>query len=265
MGMDILRPASIGEALRAGRAPGAAYLGGGTWLASAPIDGPRTLVSLENLGLDHVRCGGGSCLIGATVTFQQLIDVPNVPSGVREAAAQTASRTIRGMATVGGELGLLPPSSALVPVLIALDARVLLAGSRQQVEVATYCRSRPAGLVLGVSIPAPSLPCAVRCVSRTSHSRKSLVVAVSARALAPVVRGLRLVASDCRGQVLRLAGIERALEGAALPPRERIEVMVRGAFAPAADMHASSPYKACLAGVFAADMLHGLAGREARR
>ncbi len=263
--MEILRPASIADALRAGRAPGAAYLGGGTWLASAPAEGTRTLVSLERLGLDHLRCEGGSCAIGATVTFQQLLDAPGVPAAVREAAAQTASRTLRGMATLGGELGLLPPSSVLVPVLVALDARVLLAGARQPLEAAAFCRSRPAGLIVEVSIPDASLPCTVRCLSRTSHSRKSLVVAASAHALAPAVRGLRLVVSDCQGQVLSLAGIERALEGVPLPPRDRIEVMVGGAFLPAADMHASSPYKSCLAGVFAADILRALAGKEAAR
>ncbi len=261
--MEILRPASVGEAQKAGRAPGAAFLGGGTWLATG--GNARTLVSLEKLGLDHVRCADGACTLGATVTFQQLIDAPGIPPAVREAAAHTASRTIRGMVTVGGELGLLPPGSVLVPVLVALDARVLLAGARQPVEAAKFCRERPAGLILAVTIPDSSLACAVRTASRTSHSRKSIVVAASARALSPAVSGLRLVASDCRGQVLRLAGIERALEGSALPPKEKLELMVRGAFTPAADMHASAAFKSHLAGVFAADILHDLAARGAER
>lgn len=261
--MEILRPASISEAQKAGKSPGAAFLGGGTWLASA--GSARTLVSLEKLGLDGVRVEGGACTLGAMVTFQQLIDAPGVPAALRAAAAQTGSRTIRAMATVGGELGLLPQASVLVPVLIALDARLLLAGARQLLDSTRFCCERPTGLILEVTLPDASLPCGVRAVSRTSHSRKSLVVAASARALSPAVSGLRLVASDCRGQVLRLAGIERALEGAALPPKEKLELMVRGAFSPAADMHASAAYKAHLAGVFAADILHELAGKEAGR
>ena len=90
-------------------------------------------------------------------------------------------------------------------------------------------------------------------------------MAASARTLAPVVSGLRIVASDCRGQVLRLAGIERALEGAPLFAKDRIELMVRGAFSPVTDMHASAGYKAYMAGVLVADILHDLAGKEAAR
>jgi putative selenate reductase FAD-binding subunit len=264
MTMEILRPTSIGEAVQAASAPGAAYLGGGTWLLSAKTDPPRFLVSLERLGLDHIRCEGAGCTIGAMVSFQQVLDGPRIPAALRQAVSQTASRTIRTMATAGGELGLLPQSSVLVPTLIALDARLLLAGRKKPMEVAQYCQSRPAGLILEISIPDGSLACGVRCISRTSHSRKGLVVAASARSLRPV-SGLRLVASDCRGQLLRLAGIERALEGAALPPKERIEVMVRGAFSPAADIHASAGYKAYMAGVLAADILHELAGKGVDR
>lgn len=262
--MDILRPTSISEALQAAASPGASYLGGGTWLGSLRDGAPRLLISLERLGLDHIRCEGRGCTIGATVSFQQVLDGPRIPPAVREAVSQIASRTLRNMASVGGELALLPQPSVLVPVLIAMDARVRLAGRKKLITVAEYCLSRPSGLILEVTIPDPSLPCAVRCVSRTSHSRKSLVVAVSAQTLLPTVTRVRAVASDCRGQILRLSGFEKALEGAALPPRDRIEAMVGGAFSPRPDMHASAVYKAYLAGVLSADILHELAGREAR-
>jgi putative selenate reductase FAD-binding subunit len=265
MAMEILRPTTITEALQAGAVPGAAWLGGGTWIAARRGDQPRVLVSLERLGLDHIRCEGRSCTIGAAVTFQQVLDGPGVPEVLRQAVAGTASRTLRNMVTVGGELGLLPQSSALVPAFVALDARVTLAGRKRTLDIADYCLTRPAGLILEVTIPDGSLPCALRALARTSHSTRSLVVALAARALSPAVSGVRAVASDCRGQILRLAGFEKALEGAALPARERIEAMVRGAFSPRADMHASAPYKSCLAGVFAADILHELAAGRARR
>ncbi len=263
MGMEILRPTSIREALRAGNQPGAAYLGGGTWLGSGKAVRPLALISLERLGLGFIRCAQSQCTIGATVSFQQVLDgPPRIPPALRDAVSRTASRTLRNMATIGGELGLLSHSSTLLPVLIALHARVRLAG-RKAIEVERYCSERPAGLILDVSIPDTALPCGVRTLSRTSHSMMSLVVAVSAGAASPAARGLRVVVSDCRGQLLRLSGIENALEGAALPSRDRLEAMVRGAFSPAADMHASAAYKSSLAGVFAADLLRALAGKGA--
>ena len=71
------------------------------------------------------------------------------------------------------------------------------------------------------------------------------------------------MASDCRGQVLRLADAENALEGSPLPREEQVESLVRAAFWPTSDMHASTEYKRHLAGVYAADLLHGLAARAA--
>lgn len=260
--MEILRPTSIHDAERAAARPGAAYLGGGTWLGSGKAARPLLLVSLERLGLGSISRAEPRCTIGAAASLQQVLDDPEIASALRGAVSLTASRTLRNMATIGGELGFASPSSAILPVLIALHARVHLAG-RQAIEVERYCTEKPAGLILDISIPDSALPCGVRSLSRTSHSTRSLVVAVSASAAAPAVRGPRIVVSDCRGQLLRLTGIEHALEGAALPSRDLLEAMVRGAFSPVPDLHASAGYKSYMAGIFAADLLRDLAGEGA--
>src|ERR1700690_4249313 len=80
---DIARPKPVAEAVKAKSAPGAAWLGGGTWLNSGRATGITTLVSLEHLGLDKVLAGGGLCRIGAAVTFQALVDSPLVPHVLR--------------------------------------------------------------------------------------------------------------------------------------------------------------------------------------
>ncbi len=262
--MEILRPTSIREAERAGSRPGAAYLGGGTWLCSGKAVRPVALISLERLHLGSILHDGGRCTIGATVTLQRLLDDPGIAPALRDAASRTTSRTLRNMATLGGELGLASPSSALLPVLIALHARVHLAG-RQAIDIERFCSEKPAGLILEISIPDSARPCGVESLSRASHSTRSLVVAASASAAAPAVRGLRVVVSDCRGLLLRLTGIEHALEGKALPSRDRLEAMVGAAFSPTADAHASAGYKSYMAGVFTADLLRALAGKGAGR
>jgi CO/xanthine dehydrogenase FAD-binding subunit len=89
------------------------------------------------------------------------------------------------------------------------------------------------------------------------------VIAVAAARLRPVVVRIRIVASDCRGQLLRLSDAEEALEGSALPPKDRIEKLVRAAFWPTSDIQASTEYKRYLSGVYAADLLHALAGKQA--
>jgi probable selenate reductase FAD-binding subunit len=287
---EILRPQTIGEAARLALKPGTAILGGGTWLnsgiaaadaagsrpapagAEGPSEGaaigggvPRALISLENLGLDFVEWRNASLRIGAAATLQQLLDAPGVPEVVRNAAAATASRTLRAMITVGGELGLCPADSALIPVFAALDARVRVAG-RAPLDIAEYRSARalgPVGLIAEVTASDADGPSAVASLSRTSHGRRSLVIAVAAARFKPAVTRVRIVASDCRGQVLRLTDAEEALEGSPLPAKDRIEKLVRAAFWPTSDIHASTEYKRYLAGVYAADLLHALSGRQA--
>ncbi len=259
---EILRPRTVQEAVRAKSRAGAAYLGGGTWLNAIQSDEPATLISLENLGLGAIETARDRCTIGATASLQEIVDAAAVPPAVRAAAALTSSRPVRNMRTIGGELGQCAPDSALVPVLIALSAEVALAGKRKPYPIEQYCKERPADLILSVSMPL--LPCAVKAVSRTSHSPRSLVVAVSFRDCAPAFTGVRVVVSDCRGQRVRLQEVERALEGSALPAKSRVEEWVGTAFAPAADIHASSAYKRYMAGILVADALHAIAsGKDA--
>jgi putative selenate reductase FAD-binding subunit len=263
---DIVRPKTVTEAVRAKSAPGAAYLGGGTWLNSGTAENVTILVSLEKLGLDSLRVEAGRCLIGASVKFQAIVDSPLVPAALRQAARLTASRTLRNMVTLGGELGLRPDDSALIPALMALGAEISLAGKKKPVPIQDFGDAVSTGLILGVSVPEHALA-AVRAVSRTSHSPRSLVAAVGARAVAPNAEGLRLVLSDCRGQRVRLTAMEKKLEGRPLPPRHDLEELARAEFVPAPDMHASAAYKRYMAGVLIADLLAelGVSGQGAAR
>jgi len=287
---EILRPKTLNEAARLALKPGTAVLGGGTWLNSgiAAADAARSgstpagaavaavqtafggsspvaLICLEHLGLDYVEWRNAALRMGASATFQQVLDAPGVPAALRDAVAATASRTLRNMVTVGGELGHCPADSVLIPVLAALDARVRIAGGRS-LGIDEYRSARalgPVGLIVEVTASDADAPCAVASLARTSHGRRSLVIAVAAARLHPKVSRVRIVASDCRGQVLRLVDAEEALEGSALPAKDHVEKLVRAAFWPTSDIYASTEYKRYLAGVYAADLLHALAGRQA--
>jgi putative selenate reductase FAD-binding subunit len=253
---EILRPLTVREALRAKSRPRAAWLGGGTWLNGVESDEHEILISLEKLGLGKIESVEGMCTVGATASLQQIVDAPGVPSALRQAASLTASRTLRNMETIGGELGLCSADSALIAVLVAMNADVALAGKKKKSPVEQLCRERTKDLILSVTVPL--VPCAVKAVSRTSHSSRSLVVAVSCREITPRLKDVRICVSDCVGQRVRLHEVERALEGAILPAKEVIEETVSRAFTPKADLHASSAYKRYIAGVLVADALQSL-------
>lgn len=231
---DIARPKTVTEAVRAGSVPGSAYLGGGTWLNSGRAANVTTLVSLENLGLDAVHVDADRCTIGAAATFQAIVDNARVPAGLREALRLTASRTIRNMVTLGGELGLRPRDSAVIPLLFAMEAEVSLAGRRKPITIRSLVDENKAGLILSVSIPVRRAA-AVRAVSRTSHGPRSLVVAMC---------GERVAASDCQGHLALLDKPQ--------------------GFDPRPDLFASAEYKRHMIGVLVADLRAALAAGGAR-
>jgi putative selenate reductase FAD-binding subunit len=255
---EILRPRSVREALRAVATPGAACLGGGTWLLSGAAPEVTRLVSLEHLDLGRIVEERGRVVLGASVTLQQIVDSPLVHPALRAGARLIASRTLRAMKTLGGALGRRAADSPILPILVALRAEVSTAGRRGATGIESYLASRPGGIVLTVTLPEADRTCAFRAVSRASHCPLSLFVAVSARAgmTEPVV-----VASDCVSPLVRLSGVEKALRAAAGPD---LELMASAAFAPAPDPRASVAYKRYLAGVHVAGCRAEIAGGEAR-
>jgi putative selenate reductase FAD-binding subunit len=250
-----------------GSRPSAAYLGGGTWVNSGSVgpSGPITrVISLEALGLDGVRRKDTTIRIGAGTRFQDMIDAGGLPAALADALKEKASRTLRNMITLGGEIGFSEAQSCVIPALIALDAKILLAGEggEKAMDKAPYIESGE--LILEVTIPDDGKSSAFRGISRTSHSRKSLVFAVALHSEGGVLRDLRVVIGDCVAPPLRLLDVEDELEGKNLPEKEKIETLVRKHFAPAGDFHASAEYKRYMAGVIVADTLHDLISGEVR-
>ncbi|WP_024520399.1 xanthine dehydrogenase family protein subunit M [Bradyrhizobium sp. Tv2a-2] len=109
---DYVRPASIGEAIAAARAPGAAYLAAGTNLLDLMKGGvsrPDRLVDVTHLpGLDTIeKLPDGGLRIGALVRNADLAHdaaFAKAYPAVAEALLSGASAQLRNAATVGGNL-----------------------------------------------------------------------------------------------------------------------------------------------------------------
>ncbi len=259
--IDYYSPATIDEAIELAAREGAAYLGGGTWLNSRPSGTVRTLISLEALGLDGVKRENGVIAIGSSTPLQELLDNGSLPEALREAVRRTASRTLRNMVTLGGDLGLHEPSSCMVPALICLDATVVLAGEKDELGVEEYLKSNTGGLIVEIRIPENAAVSDLRTLSRTSHSRKNLVCAAAAIREHGLLDDLRIVAGDCVTGPARLTAVEKSLEGKRIPPLREIEELVTAHFDPKGDFHAGGAYKRYMAGVMVADLIGSFAGR----
>lgn len=111
-----------------------AVLSGGTDLLldldQGRID-PKQLLSLRKLPWRYFRWEGPSLVIGSTLPLRALELDPQVQRrlpGLWEAIRDVGSPALRTRATMGGNLGRGSPASDLLPILLALDARVRIVG-----------------------------------------------------------------------------------------------------------------------------------------
>jgi carbon-monoxide dehydrogenase medium subunit len=145
-----------------------AVLGGGTDLL-LDIDqariAPRQVLSLRKLPWRYFRWEGASLVIGSTLPLRVLELDPHVQErlpGLWEAIRDVGSPALRNRATLGGNLGRGSPASDLLPILLALDARVRIigpSGGREHPVDMVLQESRrstlgPAELIESIILPA---------------------------------------------------------------------------------------------------------------
>lgn len=256
-------PTTIEEALElAGRfGETGLFLAGGVEVNSA--EGrrkPDHLISLAGLGLDGIEVGD-EVVIGACSTYQQLIDATGAPEALQAAAAEVQNRNIRNQATLGGQIAADQPVGDLLPVLVALAARLDVYGSRGPVSIAVqdWLVDRD-GLVTAVRIPLPARPVAFRTFARSNSDRSFLVVAVSldfdgGRITDPIV-----AVGGIAPRTARLTGLEAWLDGASLPTQTDIEAKVAGLVDPVDDFRASGAVKRSVVSVLIARAVHAACG-----
>ncbi len=190
----------------------AGYYAGGTSINHMDTASPYTnVISIGELGLGGISLEGGLLRVGAAVRLQELIDSTLVMPVIKEAARGIYSRSVRNMATVGGNIAACWTHSALVPSLIVLGARVELADG-STVTVEEYVDSSRGDLITAVLIPINSKASAVRRVRQSSASKVIMSFALSMwfsadrKCLDP-----RLVATGFGERPMRLPLIEELL------------------------------------------------------
>ncbi len=132
---DLLRAASLAEALRALRDPDARIIAGGqslTPMMNLRLARPARLVSIAGLAeLTGASETEDAIMIGAGVTHAAIADgrTPDLPGGILARVAEAiAYRAIRNRGTIGGSLCHADPAADWPTVLSALGASVVIAG-----------------------------------------------------------------------------------------------------------------------------------------
>jgi len=308
-----VRPASAQEALRIQKeTANAVFIAGGTHLLSSAFrDRPMAAVSVEGLLPREIRASAELLSIGALATLQELVDsgaadgvgesvaapgggsaaaaaFPSAARGaspaaetagpelalLRDAASSMGSRNLRNRATVGGNVAANKASACLAPALLALDARLLLAGGTRR-TVADYLAA-PGALIEAVEVPlVRGRAAAYRRWARTESDISGVAVAVTLRLSEGVAAEVRIAATGVRAQTVgsaaaasglaaapgaaRLTAVEALFEGRSLPTRTEIERAVLPLLDAAGDIRASAAYRRLRAAQLIADALLGAA------
>jgi carbon-monoxide dehydrogenase medium subunit len=212
------RPTTLSEAVRL-VAAGSVPLAGGTWIMRRPRTGEHVVLA----GLSDLRgitTDGGTVTIGALTTHAELAHAA-VPPALRTAAALSAFPQVRNVATVGGNLGASGFAEAdLVPALLALDARVRLAGRGDATGLGDYVTARPSGVLLvavEVDVPPGRTSGFARQTVRGGgeYALASVALAVDREATG-VVTAARVAVGAVEAVARRCPGAESALVGAPL-------------------------------------------------
>ncbi len=238
-----VRPASLAEALGLLAAePDARLVAGSTdWGVELNIRHARAALSIGIERIEELREFSASAdriHIGAALSLSE-IEARLDGSGVRvplldELFPQFASRLIRNGATLGGNLGTASPVGDAPPVLLALDASLVLASSQGEREVRLdgyftgYRQSvrRPGELIKTIRIPRPVAPVAAfhKIAKRRFDDISSVAVAYALRleegsagqaagAGGPRVASIRIGLGGVAATPLRALAVEDALTG----------------------------------------------------
>ncbi len=254
------KPASIQEAVRLLRRRDrrAVPLAGGTALLAQRDPAIEAVVDLSGLGLDVIRPEATHIEIGAMTTLQTLATAPllaGLAGGLLATAAhQTATRTIRNTATIGGSIMATGPSTDIVVALLALSAWVDLAeGGDMLLEDFLRRRRRRGELLVGVRVPLTlaSCPSGLQRVARLPTDQAVVNVAAVPMCDDGVCIGIRLAAGGVADKPIRLRAAERALLDTRLSEADVAAAIARQQkeIRPPSDILGSSAYRRAMLGV----------------
>jgi len=268
------RPTTLDEAVRLIRPPAVVPLGGGTVLLPARDPAVEEVVDLSGLGLTYIRAGEDGVRIGATTPLQHLLESPPLAdltrSHIGPVLRLTASRNLRGQATVGGTVASGGPENPFLVFLLALDAGLTVyQPEASSLSLAAFLEDRDGllrrgALIAELSIPNPraSYGLGFAHVGRTPRDRPIVCAAAFLHLDGGVCREVRLALGGVAERPLRARDAEAFLQGRPPTPENIQEAASRAAapLNPPGDFRGSSEYRRAMAEVLARRALSQAAG-----
>ena len=256
------RPASLAAALPLLARGGWAVLAGGTDVYPAHVGRPLAGPLLDITGIAElrgIRRTGSGWSIGAATTWTDVLraDLPPLFDALKQAGREVGGAQIQNAGTVVGNLCNASPAADGTPVLMALDAEVVLRSASAERRVAatgfvlgnrrTVCA--PHELVVAVEIPARSAR--ARSIFIKLGGRRYLTISMTMVAVVTdvdaggAVVGAGVAVGSCSACARRLPALERKLVGLS-PGADLAAAVERSDLAPLTpidDLRASAEYR----------------------
>lgn len=258
--------ATLAEAQRAMGAD-AIFMAGGTLVmrdVNAGVTATR-IVRSSDPALSDIRLSGDGVGIGAGVTMSAIVAHRDL-TFLAPVARTVGGPQIRNMATVGGNLFAPQPYGDFAVALLALGARVNVAGqSGAPRPLADVLRERArVGLVASVLVPRPQAPADFGFL-KVSRIKPKGVSVLSVAAHLPRqggrIRGARVAFGAMGPMPLQAGAVERVLDGQSLDAAtiaRAVQVAVEG-LDPPTDALATAWYRREVAGVHLKRLLERMA------
>jgi carbon-monoxide dehydrogenase medium subunit len=278
----VTTPASLEEAFRLLGDGGPAWrpIAGGTdlmvELAAGRGEVPERVLDLGRLSeLRRISLEPRTLVIGALVTYAELRAsglVSEITPALVEAAATVGAVQIQARGTLGGNLATASPAGDTLPVLLALDAEVVVGGPRGEriVSIGAFFTAyrridlAPDELILRVRIPiVPGREARFRKVgTRRAQAISKVSLALAWRDGAGpddgsrTWSGIRVALGSVAPVPIRAGAAEAALEGAPPNPEtaDRAAEALAGELSPIDDVRSTAEYRR----IVAARVLHRL-------
>ena len=250
---EVFKPSSFEEAVKL-KSSDIYYLSGGTQINWTPAIEERKIkgvpqiekvILLKGILSSEIKKEGSALSIGAGVTLQEIIDNSDTPDALKKAAKYIASRNIRNMATIGGNIAANRADSYVIPCLIALKADVETADEGIMC-VEKYVREEKTGLIKRIILPPLDGVCVVDAVCKSSGSYPSVTTAVMVSKQEVVI-----VVGCVSKHVVRLKKLEQSALNGSLSG-DALAKAVEGEVSPIGDLLGSAKYKKYLSGTMVA-------------
>lgn len=212
--MEFICPKNSVKALRILKKPGSLPVAGGTAFIGMP--NAKTLVDLTGLKLAYVKEDARTIRIGATTPISELEKshvARNFCGGIlREACETLADAPLRNSITVGGNVACKHLWAHLPPVLMVLDAELLMLGKKKVSSVEEFLGKKRKDVIAEVRVSKKknSGKGAFLRFSRTSTDYARAIAAAYAEVDGDRITSLRVAVSGAL-QPTRLRDLEKVL------------------------------------------------------